>query len=797
MLAIVDEELAGSLKTLHKQQLGEIKLDSLEHNKQIDMLIDDFKNKRFLTKRDKALNLVKLASLENSVRRHKNKVKGISEMLRQTNLRQIAIKQETIFNLMHDLEKEDLTNIFIDKNFETAIAQEIWNITHPDKIETNSIHAKKIAEIIHKHRSNLINRANLAGGHIIPLEGYITKRFHDSKKLRKAGFKAWMEFIEPLLDKQKTGEVDFKEIFNNLATEIHLKDCSEYLSGAFSKNQSNNVANVISANRKLHFKTAENELTYLYEFGNYQASNMVDKALNFITPEKSFLAESIISDLSKLSHSTGILETLGSKPQDMLNSLRNTFISELQEKATVNGRLFSELGALRRSSKFDSRLDLMLGVQAEIPSVERITGIYRAFKCMTSLGSTVISSIPDAMTFVAELQNNAVPTLEAYGNIFKVFTNAKENKEVAKQLGIGIDSLLGNVYTRLSAESSIAGGMSKLTDAFFKLNFMQWWDDSWKSSVGNLLSHNLAANTGKAFGSIDKRLKVLLERYNINESNWHLYKSLVQEIKGNNYLIPDIHTLPDMAIKQYLKGQGKIVNELNITRAKQDITNNLQRYLIDRVDTAIPTAHTHEQSVMQLAGLGIKDGTLIAEIIKCLMQFKTFAYTYVARPLKAITLDQIPVHEQQGFGTFNKDTWKDIAASLQNPTTLKILPQMLLGTTTLGYLSLNAARMLKGQEPLAPNEDGVFMAAVLKGGGLGLYGDFIFGEYDRYRHNLLESLAGPIGGDLIDIGKIYSKALHGDEDTIELTTNLFKRNIPARNLFYLTPALFMVENTLK
>jgi hypothetical protein len=122
---------------------------------------------------------------------------------------------------------------------------------------------------------------------------------------------------------------------------------------------------------------------------------------------------------------------------------------------------------------------------------------------------------------------------------------------------------------------------------------------------------------------------------------------------------------------------------------------------------------------------------------------------------------------------------------------------MLVGTTTLGYLSLNAARMLKGEKPLAPNENGVFMASVLKGGGLGLYGDFIFGEYDRYRHNLLESLAGPIGGDLIDIGKIYSKAIQGEPDAIDLATNLFKRNIPGRNLFYLTPALFMVENHLK
>ena len=233
---------------------------------------------------------------------------------------------------------------------------------------------------------------------------------------------------------------------------------------------------------------------------------------------------------------------------------------------------------------------------------------------MSNLGSTVVSSIPDAMTFVAELQNNAIPLLESYSNIFKIFANHKENKEVAKLLGIGIDSLLGGMYSRLHADGAIAGAVSKLADAFFKLNFMQPWDDSWKSAVSNILSHNLAANVGKAFGNIDKRLKILLERYSINESNWHLYKSLVKEVNSNKYLIPDINLLSDHIIDAHLKLQKKPVNELNRLTLKQDITNNLQRYLIDRVDTAIPTAHTHEQSVMQFAGLGVRPSSPMAAV---------------------------------------------------------------------------------------------------------------------------------------------------------------------------------------
>ncbi|WP_342270038.1 hypothetical protein [Rickettsia endosymbiont of Orchestes rusci] len=805
-LSVIDEELAGELISIYKNHIGEKKLSKLERDKTLDTISINLRSKKFLQRRNTALNLIKLADSESFVRRFTNKIKGIFEYLKQVDLRQNAVEREILHGFIHDLEKAKLVEIYRDKNFEQAIAQELWNITHPDKIDSGSNQAKAAAGIIHKWHTYAANRANLGGAHINFLPGYITKRTHNAEKLRKAGFNKWLEFITPLLDLKKTGEVDFRQIYNNLATATHLKDLEEHLSTPFSKNipgsNGANIAKVVSANRELRFKTAEAELKYLYEFGNYSKPNIVDKVLSPLLPERSFLAESIVSDLTKMGRAIGIMEVMGSKPQEMLTSLRNCFIRELQEKATVNHGFFSQLKTLKRAGKFENQLQLMLGVRPEIPLVDSILGNYRSLKCMSSLGSTLISSFPDIATFITELQNNGVPLLESYASSLKILTgafNPKEKKEFGRLLGITVDSLLGGNYSRLGAEGAVAGSIAKATTAFFKLNLMEPWDNNLKSTMGILLSHNLAKkiSTAKSFNEIRQNLQTLLTRYGIGESNWHLYKNLIQSVKGNQYIIPDINLLPDNIIDIHLKAQGKIVNELNRTRLKQDLTNNLQRYFIDRVDTAIPTPHTAEQSAMQLAGLGVKPGSPMAAVIKCLMQFKTFPYSYVIRPLKAVTIDQIPIHEQRGYGLFDKGTWQDVAKTMRNPTTLKIFPQLMLGTTGLGYLSLNAGRLLKGQEPVGLNEEGVFAASLMKGGGLGLYGDFIFGEYDRYGHNLVESLAGPIGGDLIDIGKIYTMAKNGDPKAQELLTRMLKRNVPGRNLFYLTPALFMVENYLK
>ncbi|MCC8400135.1 MAG: hypothetical protein LN563_06200, partial [Rickettsia endosymbiont of Platyusa sonomae] len=98
------------------------------------------------------------------------------------------------------------------------------------------------------------------------------------------------------------------------------------------------------------------------------------------------------------------------------------------------------------------------------------------------------------------------------------------------------------------------------------------------------------------------------------------------------------------------------------------MTNNLRRYLLDRVDTAIATPHTAERNAILFGNLGIKPGSPAAAVIQCIMQFKTFAYTYITRPLKSVTIDQIPLHQQMGSGNlFDLGTWQDIAKTMRNP----------------------------------------------------------------------------------------------------------------------------------
>jgi hypothetical protein len=118
------------------------------------------------------------------------------------------------------------------------------------------------------------------------------------------------------------------------------------------------------------------------------------------------------------------------------------------------------------------------------------------------------------------------------------------------------------------------------------------------------------------------------------------------------------------------------------------------------------------------------------------------------------------------------------------------MSQLFMGTTVLGYLSLCANKLLQGQELPDPSDSKVWQAAMLKGGGLGLYGDFLFGEYSRYGRPLSSEMLGPVLSDINSIAELYTKAKAGSWSKVETQSfNLIKRNIPGRNLFYLEPIM--------
>lgn len=710
------------------------------------------------------------------IKEYKSPIIGLKDVLSKVETRKNTVGRQVINGFFHDLEAKHLTAIYKDKHFESLIAKELYNITaktHPQGF-TNSKKALQIAQIIHKWQSKAVQRANLLGANIAQLEGYITRQTHCRAKMGNAGQYAWREFIKPLL-KTQLDDTTLDNIYSSLKTGLH-----EFSEEASSFGMSTNLARKAGATRKLHFKDAEAWLKYNERFGEYK------------------LQDSVVMNLERLGGMTGVMEVMGTNPENMLQKLKNKILEQCHVQP--DDKLLEGVQKRIKDMMQEQELKIILGMdKPENTTVAAVGFCMKAWINMCALGRVMLSSIPDIASWTAELQNNGIGTLKSYSiamnNVLSQFKNKVEKEEVARALWVWSENILGGFYTRFGGTEMTKGSLQKAQNLFFKLNLMEWWDSSFKKSMARVLSNNLAHI--EAYASIPKYLKQILGKHNIRQDNYHLTRHLIRESHGRKYIMPDSMHLPVEAVDQYLKSKDIAITKEARKRFANEFTSNLKDYFRERSNVAIPTPGAKEQALMNPCGF--KRGKVLGEIYHMLLQFKSFPVAFLTKAVNAASIEKIPISEYSGR-LFDKNTIKQ----LMHPTRSEALAQLALVTTLLGGISVWSKRIcskgIDGMKDLSQAKDfedvlmsadlkldgKFFKAALLQGGFLGLVGDLLLGEYDRYGNTFTKSILPPTAIDADTIASIYTSITNGDTDKAQKAAkNWAKMRIPFGNLFYL------------
>lgn len=127
------------------------------------------------------------------------------------------------------------------------------------------------------------------------------------------------------------------------------------------------------------------------------------------------------------------------------------------------------------------------------------------------------------------------------------------------------------------------------------------------------------------------------------------------------------------------------------------------------------------------------------------------------------------------------------------------IASLVAGTTVLGAAALQINEVLMGRDPrnMNPAEKGGvrnWIQAMLKGGSLGIYGDFLFSEQTQHGGSPVASLLGPVigmGEDILNLtqGNLVQlsqgKTTHAGAELVKFA----KSNMPGANLWYTKAAL--------
>lgn len=231
----------------------------------------------------------------------------------------------------------------------------------------------------------------------------------------------------------------------------------------------------------------------------------------------------------------------------------------------------------------------------------------------------------------------------------------------------------------------------------------------------------------------------------------------------------NIDKIPETDLTVYVKRKTGIdkPTKRNIQDARFDLEMMLDTFYLDRADHGIPMPGAAERAIMNQ---GTQPGTVVGEVFRHVMQFKSFPITMIRR----------------GLG-------REIRGTATGKADIRGLAQLIAGTTVFGYGAMVAKDILKLREARQftgdfENDSKLLMAAMAQGGGMGIYGDFLFGEFSRYGRSAVATAVGPTLGQVDDVAELWTRIRTG-EDVGSNAFRMAMNNTPFINLFYTRAAL--------
>lgn len=627
--------------------------------------------------------------------------------------------------------------------------------------DTGNIKAKKGAKAWADVTELLRRRFNDAGGDIGYLENWGIPQHHSMEKVGRATREQWVSDVIGKLDRKYYIKEDGQlmsdaevtaflgEAYNTIATGglNKLSDSGMRLSGA--------RANRGNASRQIHFKDADSYLEYQRQYGDRS------------------LWEVMVGHLEGISKDIALVETYGPNPDHVFRSILDEVTAET---ATANPERTGTIKNL--ANKTENLYNFISGRTQPVANqlIAQWSDNIRNWLVASRLGSALLASFSDLGTMYLSAKVTNLPMNQLFRNQLEAMdpTNRTELAR-ARRAGLAMESLLGSV-NRWAMDNMGPSKARWAATAVMRASGLVAWSDAHKRAYGVTMMGSIGDVVGRTadLRSLDDGDFRILKSKGVTENDFAVWKLADQEDwgKGNNTMLTpeSIMRIPDDAVKHLGAPE----------RVKFEAMRRLLGAVAEEVDMAVITPGAREQ--LFTTGGGQQRGTWKGELVRSVFLFKSFPISVVMRH------------------------WSRAMGMPSAGGRAAYIGAFIASTTMLGALSQQLNDMASGRNPRdMTGEDApkFWLGALLKGGGLGLYGDFLLSDHTRYGGGALASMLGPVAGlvdDVVKLGQgIPLNAVEGKpEQTGGDLVKLGKGLIPGANLWYAKAALdHMIFNQLQ
>lgn len=613
--------------------------------------------------------------------------------------------------------------------------------------------ARRLADAWLDAAEFLRKRFNAAGGHIGKLENWGMPQQHDRAAIRRAGYETWRADILPSLDRARMIDARTGKPFSDGALELALKEVFETITtGGANKIVPSGAAtgrmlgNRRSEHRFLIFRDAEGWLAYQDKYGQRDAFSAMFHHLDVMARE------------------TAEMEILGPNPMATLRLL------------TEAGEKWAKIADAGPSEKSISRFDRFNGKATQAMNmyslhtgsanapvngfVARSVRATRDFLTSAQLGSAFLSASTDIFTQAQARAFNGLPMARQLPETVRLMIEgSKDGTANPIRAGLIADGAaqIGLAQARYMGEIDATGVMARLADATLRFSLLSPWTQAGRWAFGMEFLGSLAERRGKTLAALkagdatDQAFARTLDRYGLAGA-WDEIRTtpvIHEPEKGAAFLRPE-----------------DIASRTDIAPSRADfLANRVLEMVQGETDFAVPTASLRARSAIVE---NIAPGGFAGELIRSAAMYKSFPAT---------------ITYLSGTRTMAE------AAARGGGYGAAYLATMAIGMTAFGGLALQMRELKSGRDPRDMKDPRFWQAAALQGGGLGLFGDFVFADVNRFGGGVGESLSGPVVSAAntareLTVGNI-NQAIKGEDLRLGRDViRALKGNTPGGNIWY-------------
>jgi len=677
-----------------------------------------------------------------------------------------------------ELEAAGLFDVLRRGEMDRDVARAMWHLDNEAELRKLPQQAQDIAKILRKWQEVGRIEANRHGAWIGKEPHYVVRQSHHPDRLASAGFERWKADILPHLDLARMfpdgppKDLDdwLHETFLNLTTGVRPDgEVSGERMAAF--NGPGNLAKKLSQERVLHFTSPEGWYDYnaKYGFGN--------------------IREAYVQGLHRTAERTGLMQVLGTNPEANLDSIITAVRASLSRSDPEKLKAFD---AAR--GRFERGYKEISGYTRQVVS-QRLATVgagFRTFNTVTGLGGAVVSSVTDVpvrasalrfqgQSYLGELVKGLVAPIKR----IVAGVGSAERKATLSALGYWNEIAMGNLAARFSPDENLPGRLQKATHTFFKWNLLGGWTDEMRRSSLESMGHFFGGLAEQDFANLSERTQRTLERFRIGPEEWAAMRGgLVEESGGERFLTPEaVRQLDPRSFRSIAKDQIREIKaeavrtgqvdaaDRRIARVLEDtresVASRLQTLYADEVNSA---AISPDARTLATLRQGTQAGTPMGEALRLFWQFKSFGVAIMQRGF---------LREFYGYG-------KGAGGKL-GMSEARGLALFMAGSIGFGYLAMTMKDLLRGKEPKPLDNPKTWASAAAQGGGFGIYGDFLFGEANRFGGGFMQTLGGPTVGKAEQLYQLWGSVKRGDDAGAQ-ALKLAYTNTPYLNLFYLRMA---------